>query len=114
VASRLQIDAAAIEAYEAMTDVGGWGNAPWRNLWRDFTAAAARVGLSHVRPYDLRHARGALLYAAGQDLAAVSRLLLHASLSTTRRYAAAAADVDAKVVAKVAAILRGDSAQPDR
>jgi len=111
----LPIDAAALDACQAMTEVGGWGAAPWRNVRRDFCAAAERAGLSHVRPYDLRHARAALLYAAADgDLATVSRLLLHSSLSTTRRYAAAAASgVDAKTVAKVADILRAESAQAD-
>lgn len=114
----LPVDAAALDACQAMTDVGGWGTADWNNLRRDTLAAARRAGLSHVRPYDLRHARGALLYAVSGDLATVSRLLLHASLATTRRYAAAAAaSVDAATVAKagakVAQTLRADSARED-
>lgn len=48
-------------------------------------SAVLRAGLTyHVRPYDLRHLFASVMLAGGADLAAVSKLLGHATIATTQ------------------------------
>lgn len=75
-----------------------------RDAFGPFAIAAAgrvlhrgckRCGLPSIRLYDLRHSFGAMLYRQTKDLPTVARFLLHKSLTSTARYAAAAVgDVD--------------------
>ena len=71
--------------------VKAWGCFAGASFALCFQRAAKRVGLTGARPYDLRHAYGALLYEACHDQATVGRLLLHASPAMTARYVSASA-----------------------
>ena len=53
------------------------------NLRRRFNAALRAAGLPHQRFHDLRHECATLRLEQGEELAVVSRMLGHASLSTT-------------------------------
>lgn len=57
-------------------------------LNRAFRAAMDRIGRPDVTPHVLRHAFASGLVRAGVDLATVQRLLGHAAITTTMRYAA--------------------------
>lgn len=52
----------------------------WRAHWK---AALAEVGLTGVRPHDLRHTAASLAIAAGVDILQVQAMLGHARASTT-------------------------------
>ena len=60
------------------------------SAWMSFQRACAKLGLTGLRPYDLRHSFGTAVYAASGDLRATQQLLGHASRSTTDRYTLAA------------------------
>lgn len=53
------------------------------NLSRRFHASLAAAGLPHQRFHDLRHACATLRLEQGEELAVVSRILGHASITTT-------------------------------
>jgi integrase len=53
------------------------------NLSHRFHAAVKRAGLPHQRFHDLRHACATLRLEQGEELAVVSRILGHASITTT-------------------------------
>jgi len=48
-----------------------------------FQAAVERAGLPRQRFHDLRHAFATLLQEDGEDLAVMSRMIGHASITTT-------------------------------
>lgn len=56
-------------------------------LNRAFRAAMVQIGRTDVTPHVLRHAFASGLVRAGVDLATVQRLLGHAAITTTMRYA---------------------------
>ena len=57
---------------------------PIKKLRRSFQTACRKAGLGYrVRMYDVRHLFASLMLAGGADLAAVSRLLGHASTHMT-------------------------------
>ena len=53
------------------------------NVTHPFHAALAAAGLPHQRFHDLRHACATLRLEQGEELAVVSRILGHASITTT-------------------------------
>lgn len=53
------------------------------NLSRRFHTVLEAAGLPHQRFHDLRHACATLRLEQGEDLAVVSRILGHASITTT-------------------------------
>lgn len=53
------------------------------NVTHRFQAALDRAGLRRWRFHDLRHASATLRVEQGEDLATVSRILGHASITTT-------------------------------
>ena len=81
----------AVKAFREFAQVGAWGSFTGAPLAQSFRRACKRVGVTGARPYDLRHAFGALLYEATHDQATVGRLLLHASPAMTARYVSASA-----------------------
>jgi integrase len=78
------------------------------SLWKAFRIAARKARARGVpvpegiRPYDLRHSFGALVYRETGDLATTARLLGHATTTTAERYTSAAfASLDAEAMSKV-------------
>lgn len=63
-----------------MTNLDNWRKRVW-------TPALNAAGIGHARPHDLRHTYASWLIQSGVPLAEVSRLLGHASQTTTERYA---------------------------
>lgn len=61
----------------------------WTRRWRDWLAAA---GIEDFRFHDLRHTRGTRLLRATGNLKTVQKLLGHADIATTARYAHALED----------------------
>lgn len=58
---------------------------PIKSVKRALKAAVRRAGITYnVRPYDVRHLYATVMLTGGADLAAVSALLGHASISTTQ------------------------------
>lgn len=63
---------------------------PYKNyegLKTGFQRGRAAAGMEHVNFHDLRHSSATLLIASGADLYTVSKILGHASVTTTQRYA---------------------------
>jgi len=89
---------AAFEEFIAQDAFGPFSTSSMRTAFRRACARARRAGVvvpETLRPYDLRHAFAATVYRRTRDLAAVARLLGHASTAITSRYATAAfEDVD--------------------
>jgi integrase len=59
----------------------------YRQLIGEFWIAREAAGLPHVRWHDLRHSFASLLANEGVDLYVIGKLLGHASMQTTSRYA---------------------------
>lgn len=59
----------------------------YRYTWNTFTERMKKVGLDDVTPHTLRHTFASRLLQAGMSLYEVSKLLGHASLAMTTRYA---------------------------
>ena len=70
------------------------------------TLESARI--TDFRVHDLRHSFASHLLIAGSDLATVSRLMGHASLAMTMRYAHLSQRGEADAVAKLDANLAGN------
>ena len=62
-----------------------------------------RMGLEDVRLHDLRHSYASRALALGESLSTIGRLLGHASMDTTARYAHLARDTEKTSAARVAA-----------
>jgi site-specific recombinase XerD len=56
-------------------------------VWYAWDSARKRAGLAHVRIHDLRHSFASFLVNSGRSLYEVQRLLGHAHIKTTQRYA---------------------------
>lgn len=81
-------------------------------MWKSFQRACTKLGLTGVRPYDLRHLFGTAAYAATGDLRAAQQLLGHASLRMTDRYTLAAVPERLQVaVGQIDAVQRAQSAK---
>lgn len=91
---------------------GAYGRFSGASLLKTFKRAAATIGLTDVRVYDLRHTIGTEL-ARRVDLQTVGRLLGHADRRTTARYAQAALmALDQAAVAQLPRVLPDDLGQP--
>lgn len=55
----------------------------WTRWMSDF---GQRHGLPHVNPHAFRHTAASVLIASGTDVVTVSRMLGHASVTTTENY----------------------------
>jgi integrase len=60
---------------------------PYVAIWYAWDSARKRAGLAHVRIHDLRHSFASFLVNSGRGLYEVQRLLGHAHIKTTQRYA---------------------------
>ena len=79
--------------------------APWRR-------ARERAGLEDLRLHDLRHSFASRALALGESLPAIARLLGHARVQTTARYAHLARDAVRDAAARVAAGIGEDILGP--
>jgi integrase len=59
----------------------------YEGLKSGFQRGRAAAGMEHVNFHDLRHSCASILVAAGVDLYTVSKILGHANMNTTTRYA---------------------------
>lgn len=57
------------------------------SLKQAFTGACRRAGITNLRFHDLRHTSATRMIETGASIVAVSRILGHADLKTTMRYA---------------------------
>ncbi|MFZ9502486.1 MAG: tyrosine-type recombinase/integrase [Beijerinckiaceae bacterium] len=60
---------------------------PFRDLFHGWDAARRRAGLQDVRLHDLRHSYASALVNSGRSIYEVQKLLGHADVRTTERYA---------------------------
>src|SRR5262249_41512081 len=67
-----------------------WGSFSNSSLRQAFRRACRKAGVTGMRPYDLRHSFGTMLYKLTGDIHAVGALMVHASQKTTARYTLAA------------------------
>ena len=86
----IPLTSAGLAALRRFDALDCWGPFSTSSAWKSFQTACQRVGLSGLRPYDLRHTFGTAVYAATGDLRATQHLLGHASRTTTDRYTLAA------------------------
>ena len=63
------------------------GNSHFQGLTKEWLRIRKRAALEDVRIHDLRHTYASLTIANGVSIAVLSKLLGHASISTTERYA---------------------------
>ena len=82
----IPLTSAGLAALRRFDEIGCWGPFSTSAVWKSFQTACRKVGLSGLRPYDLRHSFGTAVYAATGDLRATQHLLGHASRTTTDRY----------------------------
>jgi integrase len=73
----------ALRRFAALECWGGFSNS---SLWKTFQRACAAVGLTGIRPYDLRHSFATAMYALTGDAKATGELLMHNCRTTTDRY----------------------------
>jgi integrase len=103
-ARTLPLSTLGVAAFRAFDQANAYGAFTVQNVNLSFQRACTRLNITGLTLYDLRHAFGAQLYRVTRDLATVGRLLSHANLSTTARYAEAAnQDVDVQAVDRFAA-----------
>ena len=60
---------------------------PYVSFYHAWNTARETAGLSDVRVHDLRHSFASFLVNAGRSLYEVQKILGHAQISTTQRYA---------------------------
>lgn len=83
----------AIAVLDAIPRNGEWIFAnedtgkPYASIYASWHTARTRAGLADVRVHDLRHSFASFLVNAGRSIYEVQRLLGHAHIRTTQRYA---------------------------
>jgi integrase len=70
-----------------------------------FRRAREAVGLQHVHFHDLRHSCASILIGLGVDLYTVSKILGHASVQSTQRYAHLQVEQQRKALSKLGALV---------
>ena len=73
-----------------------------------------RAGIEDVRIHDLRHSFASRALALGESLTMIGRLLGHADVGTTARYAHLARDTEKKSAARVGGSIEADIMPPPR
>jgi integrase len=71
-----------------------------------FRRAREKVGLSHVHFHDLRHSCASILIGVGVDLYTVSKILGHASIASTERYAHLQVGQQRKALNKLSSLVK--------
>ena len=95
---------------------GGKPGAHLSGIFRQWCRARARAGLNDVRIHDLRHSFASRALALGESLPMIARLLGHARVQTTARYAHLTRDSVREAAARVAEEIGEDifdPAEPD-
>lgn len=87
-------------ALRRFVQLDAFGPFDWSHVGKVFRRACRTLGLVGVRPYDLRHSFGTLVYEQTGDLRAAQLLLGHASQVTTTRYTLAAEARRLRIVAR--------------
>jgi len=82
----------AVGAFRAFDAANLYGPFSQHSLRKSWSRAAQKAGAPGVRPYDLRHTYGTLVYRATHSREAVQQLLQHGSWETSARYAMGAED----------------------
>ena len=82
--------------------------APLSGIFLQWRRARGLAGLDDVRLHDLRHSFASRALALGESLPTIARLLGHARVQTTSRYAHLARDTVKEAAARVAADIGGD------
>ncbi|HEX2594741.1 MAG TPA: tyrosine-type recombinase/integrase [Rhizomicrobium sp.] len=85
-ASILPLLPQAVQAFEDLRDVDGWGSFSNSSMWRTFHIAAKRVGVTGASPYSLRHSFATIAFDLTGDDYLVMALLQHAGIKTSQRY----------------------------
>ena len=94
-ARRVPLSAAAVDELRAMPRWAGCPFAvpnpktlkPYTSIFNAWDTARREAGLPDVRVHDLRHSFASNLVCSGQSLYVVSRVLGHAQMKTSQRYA---------------------------
>ncbi len=92
---------------------GGRPGAHLSGLFQPWCRVRTRAGLGDVRLHDLRHSFASRALALGESLPMIARLLGHARIQTTARYAHLARDAIREAAARVAEEI-GDDILPAR
>ena len=71
------------------------------NLYQYWDDVRERAGLAGVRIHDLRHSYASRALALGESLSAIGKLLGHAKVATTARYAHLMRDAEKAAAARV-------------
>lgn len=71
-----------------------------------FRRAREKIGLSHVHFHDLRHSCASILIGVGVDLYTISKILGHASIASTERYAHLQVGQQRKALNKLSALVK--------
>ena len=79
-----------------------------KSLTADWHRIRARAGLDDVRIHDLRHSYATRALAAGESLAMIARLLGHADIASTLRYAHLARGTERASAARVGGSIGAD------
>ena len=79
-----------------------------KRIDRQWCLVRERAGLEDVRIHDCRHSFASRALALGESLPAIGKLLGHAHVQTTARYAHLAREATHEAVARVADSIAGD------
>jgi integrase len=79
-------------ALQALTAAGGLGSFSPSAMWKSLQRVGRRLGLTGIRPYDLRHSFATEVLARTKSLATTQLLMRHKSSRTALRYSQSAVD----------------------
>jgi integrase len=77
----LPLTDAGLRALERFHELECWGAFSNSSLWKSFSRACKALKLTGVRPYDLRHSFGTMVYLRTGDVRATAELLMHSASS---------------------------------